>query len=79
MILRSVRDVEKREDDLSKLPDIGNSNILVYFLKYCAWDEKRLKEYKHGNGFKLYNADHVCGVQIVDISTDFSYIFKYFP
>jgi len=74
MILRSVRDVEKWEDELSKLQDIGNSDILVYFLKYCAWDEKRLKQYKHDNGFKLYNADHTSGVQLADISTDFSYI-----
>ena len=53
---------------------IYNCDILVYFLQYCAWDEKRLKEHKHDNGFKLYNANHISGVQLANISTDFSYI-----
>ena len=52
----------------------SNCDILVYLLKYCGWDEKRLKEYKYDNGFKLYNANHISEVQLADISTSFSYI-----
>ena len=74
MTLRSVRDVEKWEDDLSNLPDIGNCDILVYLLQYCAWDEKCLTEHNHDNGFKLFNANHISGVELAKISTDFSYI-----
>ena len=33
-----------------------------------------MKEYKHDNGFKLNDADHISGVQLANISTDFSYI-----
>ena len=74
MTLRSIRNVEEWVDDLSNLPDISNCDILVYLLQYCAWDEKRLKEHKHDNGFKLFNANHISGVELAKISTDFSYI-----
>lgn len=33
-----------------------------------------MKEYKHDNGFKLNDAYHISGVQLANISTDFSYI-----
>ena len=74
MTLRSVRDVEKWEDDLSNLSDLGNCDILVYLLQYCACDETCLKEHKDDNGFKLFNANHISGVELAKISTDFSYI-----
>jgi hypothetical protein len=34
MTLRSVRDVEKWEGDLSNLPGLANWDILVYLLQY---------------------------------------------
>jgi hypothetical protein len=33
-----------------------------------------LKEHKHDNGIKLFNANHISGVELAKISTDLSYI-----
>lgn len=49
-------------DDLSSVPDLEMSDVLVYLYTRCGWSQERLKTFKEDGAFQLFTSGHVHGV-----------------
>ena len=63
-ILPEFSTIQNWNGDLRNTPEIQTCDILVYFMSSCAWDARRLREFKSENGYRLYRANHIDKVHI---------------
>ena len=50
--------------NLEDVPAIQNYNVMIYLYKWCHWDERRLRNYKSYNGYRLHQANHMTDVEV---------------
>ena len=75
IVLDEVEGVKGWTKNLASLPDIEIGDVLVYLLKYCGWDDGRMKRYRFDNGHKLFTESHIHNVEMCAIDkTPFLYV-----
>ena len=47
--------------NLKDVPAIQNYNVMIYLYK---WDERRLRNYKSDNGYRLHQANHIIDAEV---------------
>ena len=65
--LPSPTEVNSWQKKLNTVPDIQPYDVFIYLMTYCKWENHRLQNYKHDNGFRLFSSNHINNVHISSV------------
>ena len=67
---------EKFVENLKDVPAMENYDDMIYLYKsYDHWNERRLRNYKSDNGYRLHQANHIIDIIEVGRVPDTTYMF----